>query len=79
MTDGWGVPPVQTPPPWVLRCALCLHISPGNASVAAATPAVTVMNGLAVCEEHIDLMDLPTDIEEVIYQEDDPDLQHVRE
>lgn len=56
------IPPKDSTP-WVLHCALCLHTPPGDKDIAQAARAVTVMEGIAVCEEHIDWFSLPDSVE----------------
>lgn len=58
-----------TPPPWALRCAICLHKPPGDRDITQADRAITVMAGHALCEEHIDLFTLPSDVEEWLLDE----------
>jgi len=48
-----------------LRCAPCLHTPPGDSDATKATEAVTVMSGIAVCDEHIDWLALPDEFEEL--------------
>lgn len=83
--DGWGEPIKQamqskdrryeppilipTPPPWVLRCAICLHKPPGDRDITKASPALTVLDGIAVCEEHVEWVPLGDEIEESLLEE----------
>ena len=53
----------------ILRCAICLHKPPGDRDITQATPAVTVMDGTAVCEEHVEWLALKDSIEEALLDE----------
>lgn len=46
------------------KCAVCLHKPPGDRDITEALPAVTVMAGFAVCEEHIEWFALPDGVED---------------
>ena len=52
--------------PVMLRCAVCLHKPPGDRDITAAEMAITVMGGLAVCEEHVDWLSLPDSVVELL-------------
>lgn len=45
-----------------LLCAVCLHTPPGDTDTHRARTAITIMRGLAVCEPHLELFELPGDI-----------------
>lgn len=52
-----------------LVCAICAHKPPGDRDIMRATAAVTVMSGLAICEEHIDWISLSDDVEDLLIRE----------
>ena len=52
-----------------LRCAICLHKPPGDRDITRAKKAVTVMQGFALCEEHVDWFAIPDSAEEWLVEQ----------
>lgn len=51
-----------------MKCAICLHLPPAANEYELATPAITMIAGMALCLKHMDWALFPLHIEDRILE-----------